>query len=345
MRKPLNLVYILVLFGACSVISACAFNLPVGSFTSKGTAENGNDLVIGITRRAPTVPNSPHLPLTPVPGTVTASQPTLGKGDPSFTSTLGLTRILPTTPTGTPVPTRRGTATWVLNHAGKITAPILLYHHILDGEPPNRYYVSVASFRQQMGLLKYLGYSTVTPSQLVSVLLNGGELPAHPIVITFDDGNLDIYHLAFPIMKEYGFVGAFYIVANRLESDGFIHVDQLKEMAAAGWEIGSHSMSHPDLIQNHTSLKNELLNSRLVLEKALGVSVTSFAYPYGLTDDYILKQMRGYGYTNGMGLGILTEHTMNSRFYLNRRVVERSLDLNGFTALLPWQGNPTPTIP
>src|SRR4030042_3971235 len=121
-----------------------------------------------------------------------------------------------------------------------------------------------------MEALRGWGYSTITPSKLVVVLINGGEFPPRPVVITFDDGNSNIYENAFPIMHELGFVGAVYIVANRLQSNGFLNVEQLQEMADDGWEIGSHAMSHADLTVDTSIARYEILQSRLTLEEATG---------------------------------------------------------------------------
>jgi peptidoglycan/xylan/chitin deacetylase (PgdA/CDA1 family) len=227
--------------------------------------------------------------------------------------------------------------TW--NPAGLVIAPILLYHHIGDVGYSNRYYVSPDTFREQMQALHDWGYSTITPSDLVNVLINGGELPSRPVVITFDDGNLDVYQNAFPIMQEMGFVGAFYIVANRLESNGYVNVGQLQEMAAAGWEIGSHGMSHIDLTIDYSVVRLEVLQSRLTLEDAIGVPVKTFAYPFGLADSFVYEKVSEYGYRAGMGLGSSYQHTLGTLFYLSRREVHGDYNLTNFAALLPWSGN------
>ena len=289
----------------------------------------------------PTVTLPPSLtptPFQPMPPTATFVPPTKTPA-PSHTPT----------PTATFTPT--STATWVYTAAGKVTVPILLYHHVADVTPANRYYVGVQAFDEQMALLQAWGYTTITPAKLVDVLLNGRELPARPIIITFDDGNMDVYENAFPIMQARGFVGAFYIVANRLESNGYLHAEHLQTLVAAGWEIGSHSMSHPDLTQNHDLVRNEILQSRLDLEEACGAAVTSFAYPLGMTDSYISTKVSEYGYTNGMGLGTASEHTFATLFYLSRREVQSEFSLTTFAAMLPWTdplpsptASPTPTV-
>jgi peptidoglycan/xylan/chitin deacetylase (PgdA/CDA1 family) len=245
---------------------------------------------------------------------------------PQPTATLSLTN--------TPAPT--ASSTWAWTEAGRVVAPILLYHHIAENGEHNRYYVSPENFRLQMQALHDWGYSSITPAALVDVLMHGGILPPRPVVITFDDGNLDVYTTAFPMMQELGFVGAFYIVGNRLGADGYVNAAQLQEMIAAGWEIGSHSMTHADLTRDLSTTREEILQSRLLLERALGIPVRILAYPFGLVDEYILTKTQDYGYLAGMGLGMFNEHTISTLYYLSRREVHYEYDQAAFEALLPW---------
>ncbi len=250
---------------------------------------------------------------------------------PTATSSPSPTATASPTATSTPAPTATPTWAWV---QGSVTAPILLYHHIADDSGSNRYYVSPENFQQQMLTLQQGGYTSITPSLLVDALVYGAELPPRPVVITFDDGNLDVYTTAFPIMRQLGFVGAFYIVSDRLRVEGFVGAAELNELVAAGWEIGSHSMTHPDLTLNHDILRQEILQSRLLLEETIGVPVRSFAYPFGLVDEYVVDKTEEYGYTSGMGLGTFNTHTLGARFYLSRREVRYEYDLEVFRGLL-----------
>ena len=263
-------------------------------------------------------PTQTSLPDTPTPSPVP--------------STLTPTVTLTPTPTDTPLPTP--TPTFVAVAAGDVKIPILLYHHVSDSTPTNRYVVTLKNFRTQLEKLRELGYTTISMSDLVDVLINGGLLPAHPVVITFDDGNADIYDNAFSIMKEMNFTGVLYIVANRLESPDFMHTDQLKEMIAAGWEIGSHSETHVDLTQDHDIVRYEELQSRLDLEEALGVPVKTFAYPFGLTNKYVSQSAQDYGYMAAVGLGTSNEHTWGTLYYLSRREVQGDYNLDKFVGLL-----------
>jgi peptidoglycan/xylan/chitin deacetylase (PgdA/CDA1 family) len=182
------------------------------------------------------------------------------------------------------------------------------------------------------------GYITITPSQLAQVLLFGGELPSRPVIITFDDGDLDVYQNAFPVMQEFGFVGAFYIVTNYLGGESFISEEQLKELHTAGWEIGSHSASHLDLTTNHDSMNHELVDSKITIQQIISDTVNTVAYPYGIIDEYVINKTKKYGYQAGLGLGISNTHTLGTLFYLNRREVKFDYDIEAFSILLPWVG-------
>jgi peptidoglycan/xylan/chitin deacetylase (PgdA/CDA1 family) len=321
------LIILLVLMLVLNIgITGCSAPARLVSVTPKGEPVPPIDAVI---------PTASFTPFQPIKPTYTPSFTITATPLPTWTHT--------PTPTLTPSPTQ--TATWVFNEAGKVIAPILLYHHIANITPASRYYVSPTDFRIQMQALKDWGFTTITPSYLREVLVNGGNLPYRPVLITFDDGNLDVYENAFPIMRDLGFTGACYLVSTRLKADGYMSVDQLKEMIAAGWEIGSHTANHYDLTLNHGLVRDEMLQSRLDIQEALSVTVTSIAYPYGLVDEYIATQAQEYGYFTGMGLGILTEHTWSTLYYLNRREVHGDMDLPAFASLLPWSGITPTTTP
>lgn len=249
------------------------------------------------------------------------------------------------TPTLTSQPSTTPTVVWVNVSEGEVAVPILLYHQIADSNPQNRYYVSPDVFLEQMKLLKKWGYTTITISYLVEVIQHGGRLPRRPIVITFDDGNLNIYQNAFQIMKKMGFVGVVYVISSQINSSSHLNGKHLKKLFSEGWEIGSHSQYHLVLPANHAQVRNEILQSRLDLEKALGKPIRSFAYPFGLTDEYISRKVMEFGYLNAVGLGVSSEHSTSTLYYLSRREVEGSFDLEEFASLLPWTDPVSPKPP
>ncbi len=240
-------------------------------------------------------------------------------------------------PTQTPLPTPTLTPTWAFSPAGPATVPILLYHHIANPEQPNRYYVPPETFDEQMAWLFNNGYTTIPISLLVSAINEGAELPAKPVVITFDDGDLDVYENAYPIMQKYGYSGVFYIISGWIDAKNMVTKAQLGEMIADGWEIGSHSVSHIDLTQNGDQLGYQIIGSKRDLEAALGVPVNTFAYPYGMISPAVADVVIRGGYTAGMGLGTSYEHSLSTIWYLSRREVRSDYDLAAFTSLLPWK--------
>jgi peptidoglycan/xylan/chitin deacetylase (PgdA/CDA1 family) len=299
MRKPNLLLMVTLLF----IASGCGSNLLPATVT-------------------PTVP-PPMLT-----DTVIATQTPL----PTFTLTPSLTN----TPTITPSPT------WVFTPFGKIVCPILLYHRI--AEPPDssaasaRYYVTPADFEQQMQALYEWGYTVIPMSVLITATTNGANLPQRPIVISFDDGDISVYTTAFPVMQKYGFTGINYLVGNRLGVDGFMGVNEIKALASAGWEVGSHGMTHTDLLTIPDKLEYEEYQSRVDLQTALGVPVDTFAYPFGSYNEATARRLSDYGYRAAMGLGTFYGHSRSSLLYMSRLEVRNGTDLAKLAAMLPWSG-------
>ena len=254
---------------------------------------------------------------------------------PTENPTQTFTPIPSQTPTPTYTPSFTPTPTWVYNEPGQVVAPVLLYHHIRGESSNTRYSVSIPDFRAQMQTLYDNGYTAITMSMLLDALIFGRDLPPKPVVITFDDGHQSVYDNAFPIMQDFGFPGVFYIVANRINgAQDFVDVDELRTMIDAGWEIGSHSYTHPDLTKNRANAAYEVGQSKVDLQNALGVEVTSFAYPYGAVDSFVAQQVSQAGYRAGIGLGLSITHTWNSIFYLHRIEIHGDFSLETFYNLV-----------
>lgn len=265
--------------------------------------------------------------------------PTLTFTLPVPTETVTHLPTLPATATFTasPIPT----ATWIHQGPDAVVVPILLYHRI-DISPTNsRYYVSPDRFEKEMKLLHDWGYETITLDMLVRSINEGADLPPHPIIITFDDGHINVYTTAFPIMRKYGFTGVMYIIGTYMGTADYMDADQIKEMAAADWEVGSHSMRHLDMMTLDSSeQKYEIFQSRKLLEKKLGIPILSFAYPFGIYNFDIVDMTHAAGYTTGMGLGYSSDQDAGNILALQRRDVRGTYDVKQFAFFLPWQGDP-----
>lgn len=110
------------------------------------------------------------------------------------------------------------------------------------------------------------------------------------ITITFDDGLLNTYEVVFPIMEKYSFRGVVFIPTGlltgaiktvRLDNEPYMTLEQIKELAHAGWEVGSHSVTHRNFKElTPEQVARELGESQRFL-RGEGFHVSSFAYPYG----------------------------------------------------------------
>ncbi len=220
---------------------------------------------------------------------------------------------------------------------GKVYIPILLYHHIINGTPTNAYSISQAVFYDQMEYLYKNGFKTISMADLVRSIQDGADLPQKPVIITFDDGNENVYLNAFPIMRDKGFTGIALIIANRINVDGFLSVEQLRNMYDHGWEIGSHGMRHIDLVKEPQALRDEIGNSKKIIEKSLDLEVAIFAYPYGKADPLTMDWVKRIGYHSALGLGISNGHGAGNLFFLQRREVKNEFGLVEFAKLLEYE--------
>ncbi len=240
-----------------------------------------------------------------------------------------------------PVPLPKPSApTPVFQGPNEVLVPILLYHRIDVSEIDSQYYVSPEKFEEQMKLLRDWGYTTITTRLLVKAIAEGANLPQHPILITFDDGHLNNYTTAFPIMKKYGFTGIVYIVGGYMGTPEYMNVDQIREMAKGGWEVGSHTMRHLDLTSlDPEQQQYEIFESRRFLESEIGVPVLTFSYPFGVTNRTVINMAYSAGYIAAMGLGYTHDQGTSNLFTLQRRDINGTRDLKSFASFLPWQGD------
>ena len=136
--------------------------------------------------------------------------------------------------------------------------PILMYHEVNDAQL-NNLYLSVADFQSHLDYFQEAGITPITMEQLWNHWVNEAPLPDKPVVLTFDDGYRSMYTTVYPMLAERGWPGTFYCVSDYTASGDFISEDMIREMAAAGMEIGSHTASHVEL----DSCAGDALNEQL----------------------------------------------------------------------------------
>ena len=182
------------------------------------------------------------------------------------------------------------------HHVRHVSVPILMYHHVAPvrkGSP--LLYVSPTQLAAQLAYLQGHGYHVVTLQQLYDAWMNGGSLPAKPVVLSFDDGYPDQYRYAAPLLRRFGDPAVLNLIVHNL--GGAFTQAMVAQMIAWGWELDSHTISHRDLARlSPGQLRHELVGSRNLLRRSFGVTVNFFCYPGGVHDAKVVAAVRKAGY-------------------------------------------------
>lgn len=168
-------------------------------------------------------------------------------------------------------------------------------------------------FRAQLELLVDAGFEFVTVAELAR-LAGGGEPPPGYAAISFDDGMRNNHSIALPILREYGIPATVYVTIGYIGgtspwigAGGDNHMlseDEVRELAAAGWELGAHTMTHPDLSTlDYEACRQEIEGSKTALEEIGGVRVETLAYPFGRYGPAAIAAARDSGLTAAVTTG------------------------------------------
>jgi peptidoglycan/xylan/chitin deacetylase (PgdA/CDA1 family) len=181
----------------------------------------------------------------------------------------------------------------------------LAYHgigQVSDGDDPQKLVVSPKHFESQVGMLLARGYRFLTAEQVIAE----GSLPARAAALTFDDGFKSWLTIGLPLCEKLGVRATFYVTTGWLgdqhalvagEAGRLLDAEDARALAAAGMELGAHSVSHPDLrTLDDIALEAELGESRSAIEEITGKPCRTMAYPYGLFDERVRDSAAAAGY-------------------------------------------------
>ncbi|MFC2337788.1 MAG: polysaccharide deacetylase family protein [Negativicutes bacterium] len=160
--------------------------------------------------------------------------------------------------------------------------------------------VKPEDFERQMKYLTEHNFHSITPQELYAALVDGAELPENPVLITFDDGYMDNYTNAYPILKKYGLKATIFVITGFLDraQPGYFTWGQAAEMEASGLiNIESHTVTHTSLTDlTEEQVKMELERSKNDIERRLGKQVDFLAYPTGTYNLHIAALVKEAGY-------------------------------------------------
>jgi peptidoglycan/xylan/chitin deacetylase (PgdA/CDA1 family) len=192
--------------------------------------------------------------------------------------------------------------------------PVILVYHgvdeVAEADDPSRLVVSPHHLRSHVRLLQGLGYRFLTAEQTLDRWA-GARPDARTAVLTFDDGFLGWRTRALPLLAELGVPATFYVCpgwwggrhpdvtgpAGRLLGE-----EDARALVEAGMELGSHTMTHPDLrALDDPRLEEEVVRSKREVEAVSGRPCRTFAYPFGLFGEREERAVEAAGYELALG--------------------------------------------
>jgi peptidoglycan/xylan/chitin deacetylase (PgdA/CDA1 family) len=202
-------------------------------------------------------------------------------------------------------------------------APILIYHSVrpyYDSDTPavRRYIATPDTLEKELAYLKDNGFTSVTFDDLASRLTRGTSLPSKPVIISFDDDWQSQYTYAVPLLKKYGFTATFYVWVVVVGMKNHMTWDEIRELSAAGMQIGCHTITHPYLtrVRDDDTLRRELLGAKQRIEAEIGKPVTSLAYPFGQYNEHVVAMAREAGFTSARSTWPGVVHSAEGLFSL-----------------------------
>jgi len=201
--------------------------------------------------------------------------------------------------------------------------PILMYHYVeinqdkrdflRDGLNTNPYV-----FEKQIQTFKNAGYEFIWPSEIPMAMADTSSKKY--VVFTFDDGYETFYLQTYPIIKKYKIKVTNYIIADVIGKTNYMNKNQIEKIYADGFlEIGSHSLTHPNLTSlSRTEVIRQVADSKKKLENIFGTKVNSFCYPYGFFNSDVASLVKDAGYTNATTTKLGSVVSADSMFTIHR---------------------------
>lgn len=221
---------------------------------------------------------------------------------------------------------RRGSAGAV---SGEDAIPVLLYHAITDAPSAwiAPFTVSRTTFARHLDVIEASGRTAISVETLHAASAGDRALPPRPLVITFDDGFVDLVETVAPMLAQRRLPATMFLTTGFLDrrspgGDPMLSWSAAAEVAEAGFEIGAHSVSHPQLDTVRTAVaRYEVVASRRALQDRLGLPIRSFAYPHGYSDERVRRLVRTAGYSSAFGVKNALSHADDTHWSAARLMI------------------------
>ena len=193
----------------------------------------------------------------------------------------------------------------------QVSVPILLYHDIQNSGKGDST-IAERVFLSHLDALQQAGYETVTFQQLISFVKYGISLPEKPILITFDDGYLSNYKIAWPAFRTRGMVGTIFVVGSSMGKETYMidsgvmsiqshtyDLHQYRPLEPDGGREGVLPKEGEDVEAYRKALQTDFQLARDALQQKTGEAVQVLAYPYGLytQDSETISAQLGFSIT------------------------------------------------
>ena len=195
----------------------------------------------------------------------------------------------------------------------KYEVPVIMYHRVINN-PENEgvygTYIYEDMFKKHLQYLKDKNYTVITFKDLDKIgWRNRFEKDRKYIILTFDDGYKDNYDLAFPILKEFNFKATIFLMGSLTYNEwdvkaggerkfSLMSVEMIKEMQDYGIEFGAHTFNHPKInTLSNEEIEHQIVDVKKPLEEKIGKEIITFAYPYGILNDYAKEMAKKADYT------------------------------------------------
>lgn len=181
------------------------------------------------------------------------------------------------------------------------STPILMYHSVDTRPIYDKLNITPKDFDRQMAFLKRHHYNVILLESLINLMKENKKMPLRTVIITFDDGYKNNFVYAYPILKEFRFPATIFIIVKRVGDYGILSWSDIIKMNQDGIDIGSHTMSHPDLATlPEDKIKYELTESKSILEEKLGKKVKFLSYPLGSFNKMVREIAAKAGYSGAV---------------------------------------------